>query len=141
MIASIRRRRDFEYLRRSGTRIRPDLPVSVVNRSLVNRSLWCNYAPAPVASLAEAPDPDSASEHRVAFAIGRPVGGAVVRNRLRRRLRACLVDEAAAGTLPPGWFLFGATPSAATLDAAGIRAGVRSIAARAAEVATAGGRS
>jgi ribonuclease P protein component len=49
---------------------------------------------------------------RVAFAIGRPVGNAVVRNRVRRRLRA--VCAANAGDLAPGHcYLVGATSAAA----------------------------
>jgi ribonuclease P protein component len=50
---------------------------------------------------------------RAAFAVGRAVGGAVSRNRVRRRLRALLAREAARG-LPGGWYLVGAGPSAAT---------------------------
>jgi ribonuclease P protein component len=52
---------------------------------------------------------------RVAFAIGRPVGSAVVRNRVRRRLRHLLAacDPA---TLPPGTYLFRLAPSIATLS-------------------------
>jgi len=37
---------------------------------------------------------------RVAYAVGRPVGGAVVRNRVRRRLRAA--TRAHAAVLAPG---------------------------------------
>ena len=50
---------------------------------------------------------------RVAFAIGRDVGSAVVRNRLRRRLRA-LAGDRVAGTplLPHGHLLIGARPGA-----------------------------
>jgi len=49
---------------------------------------------------------------RVAFAIGRPVGNAVVRNRVRRRLRALCTAHAA--DLAPGHcYLLGATPAAA----------------------------
>ena len=48
---------------------------------------------------------------RVAFAIGRKVGGAVVRNRLRRRLRAIAAELG----LPPGAYLIAAGPAAATL--------------------------
>ena len=49
---------------------------------------------------------------RVAFAIGRPVGGSVVRNRLRRRLRAVCRDHAT--QFAPGHsYLVGATPRAA----------------------------
>lgn len=51
---------------------------------------------------------------RVAFAIGRRVGGAVVRNRLRRRLRA-IARELAPG-LRPGAYLIGAAPEAANMD-------------------------
>ena len=51
---------------------------------------------------------------RLAFAIGRPVGTAVVRNRLRRRLRSLFAEQAAG--LRPGTYLLGAGPTAATLD-------------------------
>ena len=44
---------------------------------------------------------------RVAFSIGRSVGPAVIRNRLRRRLRAILRTMAASGTLRDGWVLIG----------------------------------
>jgi ribonuclease P protein component len=48
---------------------------------------------------------------RVAYAVGRGVGGAVARNRVRRRLRAA--TRAHAGVLIPGRaYLVGATPAA-----------------------------
>lgn len=47
----------------------------------------------------------------MAYAIGKPVGPAVVRNRVRRRLRAAV--NAHAGALPPGYYLIGARPAAA----------------------------
>ena len=50
---------------------------------------------------------------RVAFAIGRRVGTAVVRNRLRRRLRAVLAEQV---DLAPGVYLVSTGPEAATLD-------------------------
>jgi ribonuclease P protein component len=43
---------------------------------------------------------------RMAFSIGRTVGSAPVRNRIRRRLRA--VARARADQLAPGWYLVGA---------------------------------
>ena len=43
---------------------------------------------------------------RMAFSIGRTVGSAPVRNRIRRRLRA--IARAQAGQLAPGWYLVGA---------------------------------
>ena len=55
---------------------------------------------------------------RVAFAIGRKVGGAVVRNRLRRRLRAIAAEL----ELPPGAYLIGAAPAAATVPFGELRA-------------------
>ena len=64
---------------------------------------------------------------RVAYAIGRSVGGAVVRNRLRRRLRAAIAAEAARHGVPAGWYLIGAGPDAAGLDAASLTAGVRGL--------------
>ena len=49
---------------------------------------------------------------RVAYAIGSRVGGAVARNRVRRRLRAATRSHAA--VLEPGHaYLVGATPAAA----------------------------
>jgi ribonuclease P protein component len=51
---------------------------------------------------------------RVAFAIGRKVGPAVVRNRLRRRLRAAARDlERGPGGLAPGAYLVSLRPEAA----------------------------
>ncbi len=46
---------------------------------------------------------------QVAFAIGRPVGSAVARNRVRRRLRSLLAEA----DLPNGLYLVGATPAVA----------------------------
>ena len=59
---------------------------------------------------------------RVAFAVGRSVGPAVVRNRLRRRLRA-LWREALDTTAPPppGDYLIMTAPLAATLSMADLR--------------------
>ena len=59
---------------------------------------------------------------RVAYAVGKRVGPAVVRNRVRRRLRAATLAHRAE-LLPGGAYLFGAGPAAATapfadLDAA-----------------------
>lgn len=47
---------------------------------------------------------------RVAYAINRRVGGAVVRNRLRRRLRAIVAELAAEGRVPAGALLVVASP-------------------------------
>jgi ribonuclease P protein component len=63
---------------------------------------------------------------RVAFALGRSVGTAVTRNRVRRRLRALLAEEAA--RLPAGWYLVGATPRAAALSFDDLRTAVRGLA-------------
>ena len=60
--------------------------------------LWCTYIHDP-----------TATPPRVAYALGRAIGPAVVRNRLRRRLQALL----AGSSLPPGLYLFGAQPIAA----------------------------
>ena len=57
---------------------------------------------------------------RVAYAIGRKVGGAVKRNRLRRRLRAIVLDFAP--HLRPGAYLIGAAPEAIRLSTEQLRA-------------------
>lgn len=49
------------------------------------------------------------SPPEVAYAIGRAIGPAVVRNQLRRRLRAILQQQP---HLPAGLYLIGATPGA-----------------------------
>ena len=56
--------------------------------------------------------PTSAPRLCAAFAIGKPVGGAVVRNRLRRQLRAAIVDIDPA----PATYLVAVRPEAATLS-------------------------
>ena len=81
--------------------------------------MWCRFLPDP-----------AAVPPRVAFAIGRAVGPAVVRNRLRRRLRALLDGLAVAGSLTPGWLLVGATPTAPELTYDALGAEVRTLLAR-----------
>ena len=56
---------------------------------------------------------------RIAYAIGRAVGGAVQRNRLRRRLRAVFAARSA-DLVPGGAFLVGARADALRLDAAAL---------------------
>jgi ribonuclease P protein component len=61
----------------------------------------------------------------VAYAIGRPVGGAVVRNAVRRRLRALVAQAAADGALLPGSYLVAARPPAAERSFAELGADLR----------------
>ena len=82
MIDTIRERDAFARLRREGSRHRIE-------------PLWCSYVH----------DPQIAPP-RVAFAIGRPVGTAVTRNRVRRRLKAVLRSS----SVPAGLLLIGADP-------------------------------
>ena len=72
LIWSIRDRAVFDRFRTEGRRFRHGV-------------LWCTWI-----ADAEARPP------RVAYAVGRPVGGAVVRNRVRRQLRHAIADEARA---------------------------------------------
>ena len=60
---------------------------------------------------------------RVAYAVGRRVGPAVVRNRVRRRLRAAALAHRAE-LRPGGAYLFGAAPAAAAAPYAEIDAAV-----------------
>jgi len=82
----IRDRATFDALRRSGRRARRG-PITVT------------YSP-----VGAAPEP------RVAYAVGKRVGGAVQRNHLRRRLRAAV--EAVAADIRPGAYLVAAGPEA-----------------------------
>ena len=65
--------------------------------------------------LSSPPDPEPP---RVAFAVPRTVGPAVVRNRLRRRIRAHLgeVRQTDPGRLPAGAWLVALSPAAASLS-------------------------
>lgn len=94
LIWRIRDRDTFLALRRDGVRARSG-PLTVV--------FLVDGAPEP-------------SPPRVAFAIGTRVGNAVVRNRLRRRLRAVFAEGAAADTVPAGAYLVSAQPAAAALS-------------------------
>ena len=49
----------------------------------------------------------------VGYAIGRNVGGAVLRNRIRRQLRSLL--EAKSSQMPAGWYLVGVHPRVAAM--------------------------
>lgn len=91
MIAPIRDRRTFEALRARGIRARS--------------------GPLAATFLGEA----DGTGIRVAYAIPKRVGGAVQRNRVRRRLRAILAEVAAdpAHRLPPGALVVTAGPEAA----------------------------
>jgi ribonuclease P protein component len=64
--------------------------------------LWCRYLPEP-----------GIVPPRVAYSVGRSVGTAVVRNRVRRRLRGVVTAIAGSPLLPHGWLLVGARPVAA----------------------------
>lgn len=67
-------------------------------------------------------DPNLSFPH-VGYAIGRHIGGAVVRNRLRRRLRAIMSSH---GTdLAPGWYLLGVSGLARTYSYAQLEGNVR----------------
>jgi ribonuclease P protein component len=84
LIWTIRGRRAFQALARSGRTVRTE-------------TLWCTFL-----------DDPAAVPLRVAFAIGRSIGSAVRRNRLRRRLREAVRIIAAELQLDRGWLLIGA---------------------------------
>jgi ribonuclease P protein component len=61
----------------------------------------------------------------VAFAIGRKVGTAVVRNRLRRRIRGGFVELVAEGEVRPGAYLITAGAAATELSYEELKTNVR----------------
>jgi ribonuclease P protein component len=62
---------------------------------------------------------DPAEPPKVAYSVGRRVGSAVVRNRVRRRLRVLIRESA--DMLAPGAYLVGAGPEAASLGFESLR--------------------
>lgn len=65
-------------------------------------------------------------ERRVAYAVGRPVGGAVERNRVRRRLRALMADAVGGPEEPgPGDYLVSVSEGAASVDFDGLGGDLR----------------
>jgi ribonuclease P protein component len=92
LIWRVRGRRGFEALRRTRRRARSG-PVRVA------------FAPDPPDASLDPPPPP-----RVAYAVGRKVGSAAVRNRVRRRLRAVMAEAARRERLPSGSYLVGVTP-------------------------------
>ena len=93
-------RATFHALRRNGRRVR---------RSALTVTF---LAPAP----GSAPVPP-----RAAFTVGKATGGAVLRNRVRRRLRAALRELAAADRLPAGAYLLGASAAVAQMPWSALR--------------------
>lgn len=91
MIIPIRDRHTFVALRTNGTRVRRG-PLSLIFLDSGRDGPAC-----------------------VAYAITKRVGSAVVRNRLRRRLRAICseLDRSVPGTVPTGALLISAGPEAA----------------------------
>ena len=98
MIARARGRHTFARLTQEGSRVR-------------RSTLWCTWCP----------QPDPSDPTLVAFSIGRALGPAVVRNRLRRRLRAILRELDSVGQLPPVTVLIGATPATIELTFSQLR--------------------
>lgn len=110
MIWRIRERSAFGRLAANGRRARAG-------------ALWCTALIDP---------PGTSSPPRVAFSVGRAVGSAVVRNRVRRRLRAAVQSVSGAGRMPAGDYLIGARPEAATQSFAELHADLTRVIERAA---------
>jgi len=98
LIWTIRDRATFVALRRTGRRVRRG-PITVT------------WVPG-----------DPVLPPRVAYTIGRRAGGAVMRNRIRRRLRAIIREVRP--QLRPGAYLIGATAAAAPLSYGDLKAKV-----------------
>ncbi len=96
LIGRIRHREVFSRLSKEGTYVR-------------SHGLWCSL-------LLD----DSLENAHIGYAIGRQVGGAVERNRIKRQLRVLFGTRS--GQLRPGWYLIGVTPKAtgSTWDQLGV---------------------
>jgi ribonuclease P protein component len=107
VIRPIQRRATFEMLRQHGRRVRSG-PLSAL--CLGDDAL---------AGLVGSQSPEllvPESSALVAYAIGRPAGGAVARNRCRRRLRAIIRSLDDAGEVPAGAYLIRVSAPALGLE-------------------------
>jgi ribonuclease P protein component len=102
LIWSVRGRADFARLARAPRRRHDQLVVSFVMSN------------------------DLAAPPSVAYAVGRAAGGAVTRNRLRRRLRSA-VRESAEDLVGGGLYLFACRPGAAAMPYRALRRAVRGL--------------
>jgi ribonuclease P protein component len=62
----------------------------------------------------------AANPPRIGYAVGRALGTAVDRNRVRRRLRALMADAARAGRIPGGLYLVGTRSGAVSSPSANL---------------------
>jgi len=76
------------------------------------------------ARLASPASDSSTDRPHVGYAIGKHVGNAPVRNRIRRRLQGILFELARDGELPGGMYLMSAKRSAASVESSVLRADV-----------------
>ena len=83
-------------------------------RALREEGRRARRGPITVTWLPPSPDREGAPP-RAAFAVGRTVGGAVLRNRIRRRLRAALRELRTSDRLPAGTYLVGGSAALAEL--------------------------
>ena len=94
--------------------------LSKHGRRRQGRWCWVRFAPPTTGTAA-----DTQSVPHVGYAIGRKVGNAVVRNRIRRRLRPIMAAEAE--SLAPGYYLIGVrTAKAAWISHEELRNDLRS---------------
>lgn len=99
MVVPVRSREDFAALSRSRTRGRSG-PVWVVHAAAAD---------------------DDERVARVAYAVSKKVGGAVVRNRIRRRLRPLMDQLDHDQGLVPGGYLVGVRPDVVGIPVAELR--------------------
>jgi len=118
-LETLKTRPEFQRVRGGG---RADKPAFLLEGKQRPVATATSAAPETIDLVSLEPRPAQHSGPRFGFTITKKIGGAVQRNRMRRRLKAALTELAPAETNPDFDYVVVARPAALTQDFAGLKA-------------------